>query len=428
MIWILLGCAAVLVATSLLSALNLALMQASESALQRRLDDAGRSAAGQWLFERWAQVDHAVSFLRTWGRVGFYALVMMGMSLQPDGTFLVTGGLVLEALLVSAVLLWIFTSVVSGALARYAAVDLLAAVLPLLRVIDALLRPVTALGQVVDEAVRRLTGANLRPEEAQEELLRRIEDTQRQGGLDAASAAMLENVVEFRDTEVSAVMTPRTDIEGLELTNDLALIRGVIRAEGHSRIPVYEGSLDSIVGVLYVKDLVGFLGEDPSKFTLAPILRQPIRVPEAKKVRDLLLDFQRNKVHMAIVIDEYGGTAGLVTIEDVLEEIVGEIQDEHEGTSVAPPPVTELSEGVVEVEGRFPLRELAGMLDAALPEDLPYETVAGHVLATVGRMPEPGTVAEADGLRFTVVASSRTAVTRVRVERIPEPGSRDQEA
>ena len=201
MIWILLGCAAVLVATSLLSALNLALMQASESALQRRLDDAGRSAAGQWLFERWAQVDHAVSFLRTWGRVGFYALVMMGMSLQPDGTFRVTGGLVLEALLVSAVLLWIFTSVVSGALARYAAVDLLAAVLPLLRVIDALLRPVTALGQVVDEAVRRLTGANLRPEEAQEELLRRIEDTQRQGGLDAASAAMLENVVEFRDTE-----------------------------------------------------------------------------------------------------------------------------------------------------------------------------------------------------------------------------------
>ena len=97
MIWILLGCAAVLVATSLLSALNLALMQASESALQRRLDDAGRSAAGQWLFERWAQVDHAVSFLRTWGRVGFYALVMMGMSLQPDGTFRVTGGLVMAS-------------------------------------------------------------------------------------------------------------------------------------------------------------------------------------------------------------------------------------------------------------------------------------------------------------------------------------------
>lgn len=407
----------VLALTTLFSALNLALVQASVSAVAKRLESKGGPGHGQWLFQRWSAADDAVSFLRTWGRIGFFAIVLWAGAGRGDGTIETDARGVIEALLVSAILLWVFTSVVAGAIARYAAVELIVGSLPLLRVIELLLRPITAVSRGIDEAVKRLTGANLRTADAEEELLRSIEDTQRQGGIDPVSARMIESVVEFRDTEVSEVMTPRTAIEGIEYTDDLAAIRSFIHREGHSRIPVYEGSLDQIVGVLYVKDLVPLLGASTEGFRLRPLLRQPIRVPETKRVRDLLLEFQRSKLHMAIVIDEFGGTAGLVTIEDVLEEIVGEIRDEHEGVDDDAPKIAEVAPGVVEVEGRYPWDALAARFGIEPVEDAPYTTVAGFVLAHFGRVPEKGEAFERDGLRVSVLDATATAVLRLSVER-----------
>jgi len=418
----------VLAFTTLFSSINLALVQASESALMRRLESLGRSERGRWIFDRWSAVDDAVSFLRTWGRIGFFAIVLWAMGGTGHGGIEVDHWIIAEALLISALVIWLFTSVVAGALARYAAVDLIARSLPLLRVIEFVLRPITAVSSGVDEAVKRLTGANLRRVEAEEDLLRSIEDTERQGVIDPLAARMMESVVQFTDTVVGEVMTPRTAIEGIEYTDDFAAIRGFIHREGHSRIPVFEGSLDHIVGVLYAKDLVTLLGSDVDGFTLRPLLRQPIRVPETKGVRDLLLEFQRSKMHMAIVIDEFGGTAGLVTIEDVLEEIVGEIRDEHEGPSDEAPKILPRAENACEVEGRVPMEEVAAHFDAALPEDVPYTTVAGFALHHLGRVPERGEVFERDGWRVTVLEATPTAVLRLLIERMSDAAETPQGA
>jgi len=414
--------------TTLFSALNLALVQASESAVAERFEEHGRAATNQWIFDRWKQVDDAVSFLRTWGRIGFFAIVLWAGTRQPDGTIHADHWQIAQALLASALLLWLFTSVVSGAIARYAAVGLITSCMPMLRVSDFLLRPLTTVGRGVDEAVKRLTGANTRGSRSERELLQSIEDTRRQGGIDPVSARMIENVVEFTDTVVAEVMTPRTEIEGLEYTDDLAVIRGMIHREGHSRIPVYEGSLDRIVGVLYVKDLAPQLGMHRNDFVLRPLLRQPIRVPETKKVRDLLLEFQRSKLHMAIVIDEFGGTAGLLTIEDVLEEIVGEIRDEHEGIDDDSPHMVEVSRTIVEVEGRYPWEALAAHFDIPVADDVPYTTVAGFVLTHFGRVPAAGEAFEDAGLRVSVLEANATTVQKLSVERLPERDEKPETA
>lgn len=413
--WLSLAAVVVLLLTTLLSAINLALVQVSDSALERRLERSGRLESGRWIFDRKEQVDHAVAFLRTMGRIGFFALVLMEV-VGKDGV--ITWVPVLGSFAVAALLIWFFTSVVSSAVARYAAAGLLSGTLPMLRLLDMALRPLTKPAEIVDEAVKRLVGANLVEDEAEEDLLRSIEDTERQGGIDATSAQMMENVVEFSDTLVGSIMTPRTAIEGIEYTDDLAAIRGFIHDDGHSRVPVYEESLDHVVGVLYMKDLVRWVGAAAGDFKLRPLLREPIRVPESKRVSELLRDFQRGKVHMAIVVDEYGGTAGLVTIEDVLEEIVGEIRDEHDAPEASEPGFREVSAGVLEADGRCPVTDLNARLKVQLPEDEGYDTIAGFVLSRMGRVPEVGATVEGGGARVKVLAAGPTAISRVSVERV----------
>ncbi|MFZ4722958.1 MAG: hemolysin family protein [Phycisphaerales bacterium] len=413
--WLSLASVVVLLLTTLLSAINLALVQVSDSALERRLERSGRLERGRWIFGRKERVDHAVALLRTMGRIGFFALVLMEV-VGKDGV--ITWAPVLGSFAVAALLIWFFTSVVSSAVARYAAAGLLAGTLPTLRLLDVALRPLTKPAEIVDEAVKRLVGANLVEDEAEEDLLRSIEDTERQGGIDATSAQMMENVVEFSDTLVGSIMTPRTAIEGIEYTDDLAAIRGFIHDDGHSRVPVYEESLDHVVGVLYVKDLVRWVGAAAGDFKLRPLLREPIRVPESKRVSELLRDFQRGKVHMAIVVDEYGGTAGLVTIEDVLEEIVGEIRDEHDAPEASEPGFREVSAGVLEADGRCPVADLNARLEVHLPEDEGFDTIAGFVLSRLGRVPEVGATVEGGGARVKVLAAGPTAISRVSVERV----------
>jgi CBS domain containing-hemolysin-like protein len=415
--WLSLVALVVLLLTTLLSAINLALVQVSDSALERRLERAGRGASSIWIFGRKEQVDHAVAFLRTMGRIGFFALVLMEV-IGENGTMAWRS--VLGSFAVAALLIWFFTSVVSSAVARYAAAGLLSGTLPVLRLLDVMLRPLTKPAEIVDEAVKRLVGANLVEDEAEEDLLRSIEDTERQGGIDATSAQMMENVVEFSDTLVGSIMTPRTAIEGIEYTDDLVAIRGFIHDDGHSRVPVYEESLDHVVGVLYVKDLVRWVGAAAGDFKLRPLLREPIRVPESKRVSDLLRDFQRGKVHMAIVVDEYGGTAGLVTIEDVLEEIVGEIRDEHDAPEASEPGFREVSAGVLEADGRCPVADLNARLEVRLPEDEGFDTIAGFVLSRLGRVPEVGAVVDGGGARVKVLAASPTVISRVSVERLAQ--------
>jgi putative hemolysin len=419
MTWLVLATVVATALATYTSALALALLVVSPSALEDRLARRGRANLGRWLSERDESVGMAVALVRTVLRLAVFVLVLVEVvGVGADATLTASGLAIAGG--VTATILWTFTSVLAAAISRHATVGLVAGALPVLRPLTVACAPLTGGLAFVDEAVRRLSGANLQEpdEQAEAELLRSIDDTHREGGLDEKSAALLENVVEFSSTDVGEVMTPRTDIDGIELTDDLAEIRSFITKVGHSRIPVFEENLDHVVGVLYVKDLISYLGEDASGFQLRPLLRQPIVVPETKSVRELLGDFQRSEVHMAMVIDEYGGTAGLVTIEDVLEEIVGEIHDEHDADDDEEPALHPIDAMRAEVDGRYHIDDLNEELGLALPEDEEFDTIAGYVLATLGHVPKVGESFVAGAVRFRVLAATPTHVQRVGLERV----------
>jgi len=317
--------------------------------------------------------------------------------------------------------LWIGPVALSSALARYMGASMAARSMHMIRLATISGRIVGWLPRIIDEIVKRLSGANLKGSNrngyAELALLRSIEQQQREGVIDKGAAMLLENIVDFATTDVGEVMTPRTEIEGIEYTDDLAVIRSFIREEGHSRFPIFEEDLDHIVGILYVKDLLPFLGEDASDFQLRPLLRTPLMVPETKPIQNLLPDFQTAEVHLAIVVDEYGGTAGLVTIEDLLEEIVGEIYDEHEDGDDDEPDLAEYDDGTWQVDARFHIDDFNEAMGVDLPEDDEYDTVGGWAMALTGRVPDPGEVIEGHGLICTVLKAMPTHIVRLRVER-----------
>ncbi len=420
-----------LVLATWMSSLHLALQEPSRSEIEHRLEGRHRRRRKpgvepplEWIFRRRSEIAIEVALVRTVLRVGVtLCLILPILSGEPEIIeLLAMGG-------VAVLVLWFSTSVLAGAIAEYLGPALVVHGVGFLRITDFILGPVARVAMLLDEVVRRLSGANLREHEAEDRLRRSIEDSTLEGELDESAAEMLENIVEFNSTEVGTVMTPRTDIEGLRLSDDLAAIREFIVAAGHSRIPVYAENLDDILGILYVKDLVPFLGTDAGEFKLERVLRQPIRVPETKPVKDLLRDFQRSEVHMAIVVDEYGGTSGLVTIEDVLEEIVGEIQDEHDTEEEHPPSAVEVVPGRWELDARYQIYDFNELLEARIPEDDDFDTVAGYVLERLGRVPEQGESFEADGLRFEILEASPTRIERLAIQRSEDeaPGSQESD-
>lgn len=404
-----------LAVTTMLSALNLALGWVSPTAIERRCVAYGRVSAGQWILKNSEPLEHAVAFFRTFGRLGCVLIVLeMYHSREPAASL--TLSTMLLALATAGVLVWAATSVLAAAIARHGGVGLILGTYPILRVFYWATRPLLWICGVTDETVRRLLGAASTEKAIEQELLHSISDSARAGGIDPLSARIIQNAVEFRDTVASEVMTPRTQIEGIEYTDDLATIRSFIETAGHSRVPVFQGNLDQVVGILYVKDLVRFLGRSSADFQLRPILRQPPRVPETKPVRDLLSEFQRSEVHLALVVDEFGGTAGLITIEDVLEEIVGEIYDEHEPLTDIEPQISGSAEKGWEVDGRIALLDLASATGIQVPSDADFDTVAGLVLLEFGRIPVVGESFTRGGARYTVLAATPLRVVKIRIE------------
>jgi CBS domain containing-hemolysin-like protein len=402
-------------ATGYFSALNLAMVQASRSGLEDELDRRGRLAGGRWVLDRLNEASHAVALFRTVGRVVVFALVLVAFEGFGETSRITWQGLSATAL-ISIALVWFFTSVVASAIARHATYSIIAASLAFIRLSLIVVGPLLAAVGFVDEVVRRLTGANLREDEKEEELLNSIEDSRREGEIDPVAATLLQRAVVFGQTTVASVMTPRTDIEAVELTDDLAVIRTQLAESGHSRVPVYEESLDQIVGILYVRDLVRFFGDSASDFRLRSMLREPLRVPETKPLGELLRDFQLAEVHMAVVVDEYGGTSGICTIEDVLEEIVGEIHDEHEPADEQPPLMIPAGDGRFEADGRVSISEVNERLGLSLPEDGDFDTVAGYLLDRFGRVPATGEREESPEATFVIVAAGPTKIDRVAIE------------
>ncbi len=226
---------------------------------------------------------------------------------------------------------------------------------------------------------------------------------------------MLEGIVRFSNLEVSEIMKPRTDMVAVDLDTDMGTLLGVINESGYSRIPVYEDTSDHVKGILYVKDMIPHINEK-SRFNWQKLIREPFFVPETKKINDLLKEFQEKKIHLAIVVDEYGGTEGIVTMEDILEEVVGEITDESDGVEKLYrriDPRTTIFEGKILLNDFY---KVTG-LDDELFDDVKgeAETVAGLILELKGGFPKVNDVIHCKGVEFTVMAMDKRRIKEIRV-------------
>jgi len=240
-----------------------------------------------------------------------------------------------------------------------------------------------------------------------------------ESGLDPHERVLLGNVLRLRDKTAYDVMVPRADI--LAMPEDLTLDQAIrlIQKEGHSRFPVYRGNLDEIVGMVHIKDVFAAVGRDPAEFSLKSILRRPLLVVPTVPVLDLLLQMRAQRIHMALVVDEYGGIDGLVTIEDLVETIVGDISDEHD--EVATPTMIERPDGTLELDARTTVEAFETLLGAVLTEEeraADIDTVGGLVFTLAGRVPARGElISHASGLEFRVLEADPRRIRRLRVRR-----------
>ena len=237
-----------------------------------------------------------------------------------------------------------------------------------------------------------------------------LEEGEAEGILEAEDRELIRNVVTFGDTVVREVMTPRTRIVALPLEASLPDAWRAFTESRHSRLPVFEAGIDHVRGVLLLKDLMQL--PDQAQAPLAGLLKAPLFVPESKPVMDLLREMQRARTQLAIVVDEFGGVSGLVTVEDLLEEVFGEIQDEHE----APVEIVEQTPGVFLISGQAHVEDVAQRLDLTLERD-GFDTLAGLVMARLGRVPKPQESVAVEGARLTVLRMEGTRIVQVRVER-----------
>jgi len=255
----------------------------------------------------------------------------------------------------------------------------------------------------------------------EEEIRALVETGQAQGVLEPTEREMISSIFELGEKDVREVMVPRTDIVALEVNTPSAEVLEEIQHNGHSRLPIYEGSLDQIVGMVYVKDLFQRLARGERNFDVRQFVRPVLFVPETKKADELLREMQRDKVHLAVVADEYGGTAGIVTLEDLVEEIVGEIRDEYDAEQSLVLPVSE-SEAVM--DARIPFEEVRETFDIDVEPSEDYETLGGFITNHLGHFPRAGESIDVAGVRFTVESVEGKRIRRVRVTRLqrtPEP-------
>lgn len=246
-----------------------------------------------------------------------------------------------------------------------------------------------------------------------------LEEGEAEGILEEDDRELIRNVVGFGDTVVREVMTPRTSFQGIEADASPAEVWSAFRSGRHSRLPVFEGSVDQVVGILLLKDILQLDPDGP--LDLRRIAKAPLFVPESKPIQDLLRDMQRSRLQMAIVVDEFGSVSGLVTLEDLLEEVFGEIEEEHE----APSSWEELPDGALRVPGNLHVEDLEARLGQAWVRE-GFDTVAGLVMSRLGRVPQVGDALTVPGARIAVLAMDGARVLEVRVQpdgpTLPEAG------
>jgi putative hemolysin len=254
-----------------------------------------------------------------------------------------------------------------------------------------------------------------------EEVQHIVAEGRETGVFSATEHEYIQNIFDFTHTSVREVMVPRMRMAAIDLELSRREMLNFILENQYSRYPVYSGTIENIAGFIHGKDFLGRIVSDPD-FDINSIVRPPFYVPEGKKVNELLKEMQRKRIHMALVVDEYGGISGLATTEDLLEELVGEIEDEHDVGD--PRPVQRLPDGSLIVDALISIYDLAELLDIELEEDLPYDTLAGLILNQLGRFPEKGEKLEIDGYLLVCEEVKKTSIDKVRITKLEEGENR----
>ena len=394
------------------SILKLSLATFSRSEVEERLGDSSRRDRVAWVA---SHDDELILVISVW-RHFFTIAILLGALLTAIDLNAAAGasdssliGFLLS--IAAVVLFWLYLSDIgiADAVAEHSASSVVKGALWFLPALSTVSKPLTIPLTVLNEIVRRLVGAEVR-DDLEDDIRQVVEESEREGTIGETEREILEAIVDFRTATADEVMTPRIDIRSIEKTDDLQTIREFVIREGHSRIPVYDESIDKIVGILYVKDLLPYLGREANSFKIENVLRAVPFIPESRRISDLLVDFQQKKIQMAIVLDEYGGT-----MEDIIEEIVGEIRDEHEKREEDEPAITKNHNGIIEVDARFHIDDLNDEIGTDLPEDADFDTVGGWVFAGLGRIPAVGEKLEIDGLNVEILQAEETHIDKVRI-------------
>jgi putative hemolysin len=394
----------------LFSSLTYSLREYSRARLAEYL---GKRNADRWfepITENTPDLDFLTAVFRQFSNILIWVLVFASFeqtSYSPVLRYALT--------IIVAGIIAIFASItVPHAIAKYAGAELIGYFAPFLDLLGRILFPLSKVMHSTDDVMRRALGGKEETQaEIQEEILSAVEEGEKEGVVDEQEREMIESVIEFRDTAASHIMTPRQDIAAVSVDATLEQVKQAMEESRHSRIPVYEENLDHVVGILHARDLLQFLGQPEPNFDIRPLMRPTIHVPETKPLSDLLSDFRHQKLHLAIVMDEYGSTAGLVTIEDVLEELVGEIADEHDTEAAM---LKKIDDKTVDADSRIKIEDLNRLAGLNLPEEAGYETLAGFLTTSLSRIPEKGAVYEHDQVRYTVLDAEPQRVKRVRIE------------
>ncbi|WP_248344609.1 hemolysin family protein [Anaeromyxobacter paludicola] len=424
--------AAFLVASALCSGAETALTALGDARARQLLDSGGRRAA---LLAIWVRHPERVlsSLLigNTLANIGAGALAGRIASQAAGGGD--TGTALAIATGVTTSVILFFGEIIPKTLAKRHPVKIALAAIPLVQAMYWALWPLsTGLVRLTGLVVGAFGGGHTpTPAVTSEEIEYLIEMGTREGVLDEVKEELLNSVLEFADRVVKEVMVPRTRMVAIDKDAPPEEILRIVTENPYSRMPVYEGSVDNVIGILLVRDIVRELREPPPAgrpraVPLTRHLKPAFFVPEQMKISRLLKEMQKRKMHLAVVVDEFGGTSGIATLEDVIEEIVGEIQDEGD---VEQAPVKALGVGVYLADAGIPLRELEEYLNAQegegdpreirFPEEGDYETLGGFVTATAGRVPPVGALVTWDGLTFTVRAGDERRVARVEIARRP---------
>jgi CBS domain containing-hemolysin-like protein len=297
-------------------------------------------------------------------------------------------------------------------------------VAPIVAIFEAIFAPI---GWVLVRSAGRITGVSSggeHPLVTEAEIMTLVDAGEEEGVIEEDEKAMIYSIFQLADTLAREVMIPRIDMLAIEENTSLIDATEELLKTGHSRAPVFSDTVDNVVGLLYAKDLLAAWRQGGQHQTVANLCREAFFVPEAKKVDDLLAEMQAKRVHMAIVVDEYGGTAGLVTIEDVVEEIVGEIRDEYDFAEELPFQV--LQEGDFLFSGGIDVDDVNQLTQAQLPKET-SETLGGFIYGQLGKVPAVGETVDAGGLRLTVEEISGRRISKVRARRLERPAAKSKE-